>query len=56
VGTAKLAIDGGRQKVLTFSFSPSGPASGEYLIAAISPNNPQDEVNATNDIAAILIP
>jgi hypothetical protein len=55
LGSAKLAVGGGQQKIFTFNFSPSAPVSGEYLIAAISPNNPPDEVNASN-IAAVLIP
>ncbi len=56
LGTAKLAVGAGKQKVVTFKFSPATSVSGEYLIASISPANPPDETNASSTITAILIP
>jgi len=56
LGSAKLALGAGQHKVVTFKFFPSGTVSGEYLIAAISPNNPPGVVNPNNNVAAFLIP
>jgi hypothetical protein len=56
LGSAKLALSAGQHQVLTFSFAHSGAVSGEYLIAALSPNNSPDVLNPNNNVAAILIP
>jgi hypothetical protein len=56
LGRTKLALGAGQHNVVTFNFSHSGAVSGEYLIAAISPNNSPGVVNSDNSVAAALIP
>lgn len=52
----KLALGAGRHQVATFKFSLPGAVSGEYLIAAIGPNNSPGVLNSGNSVAAALIP
>jgi hypothetical protein len=56
LGRTRLALGAGRHNVVTFNFSHSGAVSGEYLIAAIGPNNSPGVVNSDNSVAAALIP
>jgi len=56
LGNAKLALGAGQHNVATFNFSHSGAVSGEYLIAAITPNNSLGVVDSGNSVAAAFIP
>ncbi len=56
LGSTKLTIDSGQHRVLTYSFTPTGPVSGEYLIAQIVAPSPLDIANPNNQTAAALIP
>ncbi len=56
LGHARLAVGTGQHKVVIFNSSHSGSLSGEYLIAAVSPPNPQSEANLDNNVAVISIP
>ena len=54
--SSKLALLAGQHRVLTFNFSSVASVSGEYLIAAIAPNNSPDVLDPDNSVTAFLIP
>lgn len=56
LGQRGVSLGVGAQKMLKFAFKPAAAVSGEYLIASISPRNPQNEANTANNTAAGQIP
>jgi hypothetical protein len=56
LGRTKLALSAGQHNVVSVNLSHAGAVSGEYLIAAISPNDSPGVVNSGNSVAAALIP
>lgn len=56
IGHSALAVGAGQQKVVKFAYTPSGPVSSEYLIAAITAVNPHSEADTSNNLAVGQIP
>jgi len=56
LGRTKLALSVGQHNLVTVNLSHSSAVTGEYLIAAISPNGSPGVVNSGDAVAAALIP
>ena len=56
IGKGGIGLPAGKQRLVKFSFRSSKSVSGKYLIAQITPKQPEQEANIDNNIAAAIIP